>query len=279
MALNMNLLREAEKAVREQVPTASPLLGMILGSGLTALSDIIHVGRELDYADIPGLGRTAVKGHGGRMLFGDYEGLQLFLFQGRRHWYEGVGWEPVAIPVFILKAFGARILVVTNAAAGIREDLVPGSLMVIDDHINAMPSHPLSGEHDSFWGPRFPDQSVVYDRELMSMVDVGAAREKCRIAHGVYMAVAGPVYETPAEIRAFRMLGADAVGMSTAPEACLANAAGMRVLGVSCIANKAAGLSSTPLSHDEVAADAGRAVPDLKRLISAFLGEVAKRLK
>ena len=278
MALNMSVLRKAEEAVRRRFADAKPLIGCLLGSGLAAASDVFHVIEELDYADIPGLGRPTVKGHAGRLTLAECEGLQAFVFEGRRHWYEGEGWEPVAIPVFLLKSFSARILVVTNVAAGIRKDLAPGRIMLIDDHINAMGAHPLIGERDSFWGPRFPDQSAVYDPELRAVVDEAAANENRDIAHGVYLAVAGPAYETPAEIRAFRTMGADAVGMSTVPEASLAGAAGMRVLGVSCIVNRAAGLSSATLKHDEVTREAGKTAPALRWLLTAFLSRMAERL-
>ena len=275
-ALNQRSLHNAAEAVRERFPNAEPVCGLILGSGLAGAADFFSVRDRLDYQEIPEFGRPTVGGHPGCLLWADYAGLQAFVFQGRRHWYEGDGWEPVALPVYLLKTFGACVLIVTNAAGGIRHDLQPGQLMIIDDHINAMASNPLIGPRDPFWGPRFPDQSALYDPQLRALMDRAAEHEGKTLAHGVYLAVSGPTLETPAEVRAFKIWGADAVGMSTVPEAILANAAGLRVLGLSCIANVAADVSCSPMRHEDVTAVASDALPEVTRVLQAFLKELAR---
>ena len=181
----------------------------------------------------------------------------------------------MALPVYLLKKLGASVLVLTNAAGGIRDDLAAGDLMIIDDHINAMGVNPLTDNSDPTWGPRFADQSSVYDPELRGFLDKAAARAKLRVSHGIYLATSGPTYETPAEIKAFRSLGADAVGMSTVPEAMLANAAGLGVAGISCVANRAAGLSSGALTHNDVLNAVQNAIPAMKALLAAFWDEMA----
>jgi purine-nucleoside phosphorylase len=221
----------------------------------------------VNYQDVPGLGGTQVEGHAGRVAVAEIERKEILVFQGRRHWYEGAGWEPVAIPVYVSLRLGAGALILTNAAGGVRPDFSPGDLMVIDDHINAMGVHPLVGRHDPAWGPRFPDQSAVYDPGLRGVMDQAAASLSLPVRHGVYLATTGPTYETPAEVAAFRRLGADAVGMSTAPEAILGHAAGLRVAGISCIANAASGADGSRISHEEVVEVIRRTLPVMRRLI------------
>jgi len=197
-------------------------------------------------------------------------GLQVLVFQGRRHWYEGVGWEPIALPVYVAREMGASCLVVTNASGGIRRDLEPGRLVLITDHINAMGANPLAGPHDPFWGGRFPDQTHVYDPELSKLLKEAAVHVGIPLTPGVYLATTGPTYETPAEVRAFETMGADVVGMSTVPEAILGNAAGMRVAGLSCVANMATGISETPLSHDDVVSAVQASQRKLATLFTEF---------
>lgn len=265
--MDKNLQERAVSAVRQKWPDVAPRFGAILGSGWGDVVDALDVVDTLEFASIPGLGRTGVEGHSGRLVRARAAGMELLVFQGRRHFYEGEGWTPVAIPVRILKELGAEGVVLTNAAGGIRKDLEPGRLMLIEDHINFIGSHPLIGRHNPAWGPRFPDQSEVYSKELREQAIAAAMSVGEPISRGVYLALSGPCYETPAEIRAYRMLGADAVGMSTAPEAVLASAAGLKVLGISCITNLAAGISPTPLSHEEVAETSKAA---MTRLIAFF---------
>ncbi len=276
--MNEKALAESAEIVRREFGGAAPACGVILGSGLSAAADMFGARRSLDYRKVPGLGKATVDGHPGRLLWAEFAGMELLVFLGRRHWYEGDGWEPVITPVYILKKLGARALVLTNAAGGIREDLSPGRIMIIDDHINAMGANPLAGPHDPFWGPRFPDQSEVYDPELRRLTDAAARDSGCEFSHGVYAGVAGPATETPAEVRALRILGADAVGMSTVPEAMLAKSSGMRVFGASCIVNMGAGLSFHRFSHEQVTSAAGAAVPEMQRLLAAFFCEPVRSL-
>jgi purine-nucleoside phosphorylase len=246
-----------------------------MGSGWRDVVSGFRVLHAVRYADVPELGAPQVAGHGGELLLAHHTGVNLLVFSGRRHWYEGAGWDPIAFPVALAKTMGAQGLLLTNSAGGIRSDLTPGSLMVIDDHINLMGLNPLAGPETPFWGARFPDMSRVYDIDYRARLDAAAHGTGIKLTHGVYLAVSGPSYETPAEIEAFRRLGADAVGMSTVPEAILAHAAGLRVAGLSCIANAAAGRAGI-LSHKEVLAGAKAAIPSLTRLIQAFVEQIAQ---
>jgi purine-nucleoside phosphorylase len=264
--VNRELLEQAKQALAKRWPGAHPVRGLICGSGWSAVVAEFSARGAIDFAEIPGLGAPGVAGHTGQAIWADLAGQETLIFQGRRHWYEGEGWTPVAIPVFLMKQMGVRTAVLTNAAGGIRKDLKPGDLMVIDDHINLL-GNPLIGPHDPAWGSRFTDQSQAYDPGLRKMADRAGKAAGVKPAHGTYLATSGPTYETPAEIRAFRTLGADAVGMSTVPETLLANSAGMRVLGLSCITNFAAGISSTPLSHEEVTSTTQAAMPRMKALL------------
>jgi purine-nucleoside phosphorylase len=272
--MNREHLQAAVDAVRRAWPEVAPDGGMILGSGWSEVAEAFPIVDALPYADIPGLGAVRVAGHAGRLLWADVQGASILIFQGRRHGYEGEGWTPVATPVFILRALsapvpGACALLLTNAAGGIHERLQPGDLMIIEDHINAMFTNPLIGAHDPEWGPRFPDQSQVYDPGLCDLL-ARAAGNGPPLHRGVYLATSGPAYETPAEVRAYRCLGADAVGMSTVPEATLGRAAGLRVAGLSCITNRAAGLSSAPLTHEEVTETARRAMVRMTAVVQGF---------
>jgi purine-nucleoside phosphorylase len=268
------ILDQALKHVRIHWPQARPSYGLICGSGWGDVVAAFQPKDSMEYDRLPGLGRPGVIGHRGRLIWAASEKMETFIFQGRRHWYEGEGWTPVAIPIYLLKQLGASILVITNAAGGIRKDLKPGDLMLIDDHIDFIGDNALIGPHRQVWGPRFPDQSGVYDETLRLLAEKAAKKARVKLRHGVYLATAGPAYETPAEIRAYRLLGADAVGMSTAPEALLAHAAGLRVLGLSCIANFAAGIVKAPLSHDAVAAATKVVLPTMKALLAELWKEL-----
>jgi purine-nucleoside phosphorylase len=267
--INPLTLDSAVEAVQKLWPDARPECGLILGSGWgQAVADL--KGLELPYSRIPGFGKPGVMGHAGKLLSATVNGTEVFIFQGRRHWYEGEGWTPVILPLYLLHAFGARVVLLTNAAGGIRNDLKPGSLMAIDDHINMLGSNPLIGPHNPGLGTRFPDQSEVYDKPLREkLLKAGADTT------GVYIATSGPTFETPAEIKQYRSMGADAVGMSTVPEAIIANALDMQVAGLSCICNWAAGISPTKLTHEDVNRVAAEAMPRMKSTINAFLEELA----
>lgn len=263
-------------AVKKAFPKAKPLVGMILGSGLSDIAEAFEPLGVLSYDRIPGVGAAGVAGHAGRLVWGKSAGIETFIFQGRRHYYEGVGWEAVATPLFLLKSLGAQAVFLTNAAGGTNPKWRAGDLMLIEDHINMMGVTPLLGAHDPFWGPRFPDQSFIYDRQLRAALARAGKQSKVALRRGVYFAGTGPTYETPAEVRAWRKLGADAVGMSTVPEAMLANAAGLRVVGLSCITNMAAGILNQPLTHQEVFETSQKAMASMKKLILQFWKELAR---
>jgi purine-nucleoside phosphorylase len=241
----------------------------MLGSGWgDAVEDF--QGLEIDYSKIPGFGKTGVMGHAGKLRSTVINGMEVFIFQGRRHWYEGEGWTPVILPIYLLHAMGAETVLLTNAAGGIRPNLPPGSLMVIEDHINMLGSNPLVGPHNPMLGTRFPDQTEVYSKALRDKL-MKAGADAC----GTYVATTGPTFETPAEIRQFKAMGADAVGMSTVPEAIVANALGMQVAGLSCICNWAAGIGGTRLTHEDVNQTAAAAMPRMQKTISLFLEGMA----
>jgi purine-nucleoside phosphorylase len=268
--MNTDLLSQAAETVRQSFPGVAPRAAAILGSGWSDVVDAMDAVTVIPYSEIPGLGASQVAGHAGRMVLANCGNSQVLIFQGRRHWYEGIGWNPIALPVYLCAQFGVSHLLLTNAAGGIRADLTPGALMMIEDHINGMGGSPLVGPHDPTWGPRFPDMTNVYDTASREIMSRAASQQQIELASGVYMATHGPAYETPAEIHAYRALGADAVGMSTVPEALLAHAAGIRVAGISCITNLAAGVSDTPLSHDEVIEETARSQPRMQALLPAY---------
>lgn len=274
--MHIELLEKALAKVKQHFGNPAPQAGLILGSGWGDVLESFEVLQTLPYEEIPGLGKTGVVGHSGRLVLARGAGILTFIFQGRRHFYEGEGWTPVSLPVYVLKQIGVTWVLLTNAAGGVREDLTPGSLMVLSDHINNMGTNPLIGPHHPCWGPRFPDLSNAYDKPMRAALKRAADAAGLKVSEGVYLAGSGPFYETPAEIRAFRTLGADAVGMSTVPEALLANAAGLRVAGLSCITNSAAGISKHPLSHEEVTETSKQTMPKMKSMIAGFWKEMSK---
>ena len=227
-------------------------IGLVLGSGLGAFAEQMPEAFALNYGEIPHWPAAKVIGHVGRLVGGNVRGRRVLALAGRAHFYEGHDLRTVTFPVRVLKRLGVPTLLLTNAAGGINTKFAQGALMVIDDHINMLGTNPLVGPNEDRFGPRFPDMTDVYSKRLRGLADEAARAIELPIEHGVYLAVHGPSYETPAEIRAFRALGADAVGMSTVPEAIVARQMGMDVLGISCISNMAAGVLPQPLHHDEV---------------------------
>ncbi len=268
--MNQEIMEQAARAVQERFSGCMPKAGLVLGSGWSDVVGGFEVHAELDYDAIPGLGRTSVAGHAGRLVWARTGGFDTLIFQGRRHFYEGDGWTPVVLPIYVLRKLGAETLLLTNAAGGVRSDLAPGTLMAIADHINRFPTNPLIGPHKTFWGPRFPDLSCVYDAALRAKLKEAAAAIGETLAEGVYLASTGPAYETPAEVRSYQVQGADAVGMSTVNEAIMAHAAGLRVAGLSCITNWAAGISPTPLTHEEVTETTRHAMPRMRAFLQAY---------
>lgn len=241
----------AAEVIRRRCGTV-PELAVILGSGLgdvaTSLTDAITV----PYVELPNWPMSTVVGHPGRLVIGTCGGRRVAALAGRVHAYEGYSLDAVAFATRVMARLGVTRVVLTNAAGGVNAGFSRGTLMIIDDHINLLGANPLAGPHDDRLGPRFPDMTEVYSAKLRLIGDEAAAAEGLSVAHGVYAAVPGPSYETPAEIRYLRAIGADAVGMSTVPEAIVARQMGLDVLGLSCITNMAAGVRSTPLSHDDV---------------------------
>lgn len=278
MSMDFRQLAPAADFVRQQWPAARPRAGLMLGSGWDAAADFFHIRASLPYSAIPGLGASTVAGHSGQLHWCEAFGVETFLFQGRRHFYEGAGWAPVALPVYLLQQCGAQLLVLTNAAGGIRADLRAGDLLVLSDHLNLMGGNPLIGPHEPCWGPRFPDLSHVYDRSLGKRLERIFQTLAIPFYSGVYAALTGPTYETPAEVRMLRALGADAVGMSTVPEALLAHAAGLRVAALSCIANAAAGLQAQSLTHEDVIETSRAMMPRLRGVLENLWKELSDEL-
>ena len=229
-----------------------PTVGLVLGSGLGDFADTLENPQKIPYADIPDFPQPTVEGHCGAFVFGTKQGKSVVVLQGRLHYYEGFTQQEITLPIRVLAAIGVKTLVLTNAAGGVNLDYKPGTLMLISDHINFSGMNPLIGPNLEKFGPRFPDMSDLYTASLRSAIKEKAAEADIPLEEGVYLMYSGPNYETPAEIRAFRILGADAVGMSTAPEALVAGHSGMDVVGVSCITNMAAGILPVKLSHAEV---------------------------
>jgi purine-nucleoside phosphorylase len=258
-------------AVRARAKGFSPKVGLVLGSGLGAVADLCTPAAEIAFSDIPHLGRASVKGHAGTLLLGVLAGVPVAVLKGRLHSYEGWNAAEAAFPVRLLCWLGVRALVLTNASGAIRPGLAPGDLVLLTDHLNLSGSNPLVGPNDDAVGPRFPDLSEAYAPGLRAAMKASAAKLSIRVHEGVYAMMAGPSYETPAEVRMLRTLGADVVGMSTVPEVIVAAHQGVPVVALSCIANAAAGLGSAPLTHEDVQAASGGAVATLSRLLTEFL--------
>jgi xanthosine phosphorylase len=248
----------------------APRLGIILGSGLGAVADALEDAVTMPYTELPEFPRPSVHGHAGTLALGRLSGLPVACMQGRAHVYEGGDHGAMRGPVRTLKAAGAEALLVTNAAGSLNPEVGPGALMAISDHINLLGVNPLTGPNDDAVGPRFPSLRDAYDPDLRAVLHAAAQDLDIALAEGVYLATAGPSFETPAEIRAFRTLGADAVGMSTVPEVILARHAGLRVVAVSAITNLAEGMGGEELSHEQTLRYANQAAGYLTRLIIEF---------
>lgn len=250
-------LKEASCYLKERI-TIVPELAVILGSGLGAFAELVEERVVIPYQDIPHFPISTVEGHAGQLVFGKVAGRSVLVMQGRFHYYEGYVMQEVTFPIRVMQVLGVTGLIVTNAAGGINAAFSGGELILIKDHINLMGENPLRGANLSDRGPRFPDMSEAYDLEWRQKALEVAEKIGVRPQEGVYVAVSGPSYETPAEIRFMRTIGADMVGMSTVPEVIVANHGGMRVLGISCVTNMAAGILGQKLSHDEVMETAER---------------------
>lgn len=249
----------------------SPRVGIVLGSGLGAVADAVSDPVVVGYEELPGFPRPTVSGHAGRAVLGSIGGVPVTVLQGRAHLYEGGSLDALRAPIRALRAAGASVLVLTNAAGSLRADVGPGSLMAITDHINMTGVNLLAGPNDSSVGPRFPSLRDAYDPALVAVMRESARGLGIDLAEGVYLAVGGPSFETPAEIRAFRVLGADAVGMSTVQETIVARHCGLRVAAVSVITNLAEGMTDEPLSHEQTLNAAQDGAGDLARLLLDFI--------
>jgi purine-nucleoside phosphorylase len=265
---------EAVAAVKARAPGAVPDVAIVLGSGLGDFANRLQDATTIPYGDLPNWPASKVIGHDGKLVIGTLAGKRVAALSGRAHFYEGHDLRTVSFAARVIGRLGVKALILTNAAGGINVALTPGTLMVMDDHINFLGSNPLVGPNEDAFGARFPDMSEVYSRRLRGVADDVARQQGLAIGHGVYVAVHGPSYETPAEIRAFRALGADAVGMSTVPEAIVARHMGVEVLGISCITNAAAGVLPQPLNHDEVMEVARKVRGAFAALLEGIIGRL-----
>ncbi|MDB4963723.1 MAG: purine nucleoside phosphorylase inosine and guanosine-specific [Myxococcales bacterium] len=266
----------AAQAIRER-SDFMPKVGLILGSGLGGFAESFDTPVAIDYGDIPHFPRSHVVGHKGRLVLGTRGGTCCVAMQGRVHMYEGHSAATAAFPARVLVALGAQVIIVTNAAGGLNPTWQPGTLMLIRDHIDLLRDHALRGPNDERLGPRFPDMTHAYAPELRSLVRDVADTAKIPLQEGVYVAMPGPTYETPAEVRMLQTLGADATGMSTVPEVCVARHMGARVIGISCITNQAAGITGQALSHEEVTETANRVRATFEGLLDRILAALVAR--
>ena len=246
-------------------------IGVILGSGLGDYAEALEDAVKLPYSEIPGFPRSTVAGHAGMWSCGTLHGKRVVMMQGRFHYYEGYGMKDVTLPVRVMQKIGVKTLIVTNAAGGVNLGYHPGELMVIGDMFSMTAQNPLIGPNLDAFGPRFPDMSCAFDKELRALAHECANEQGFALREGVYAQMTGPTYETPAEIRMLRTLGADAVGMSTVPEVIVARHGGMRVLGISCITNMAAGILDQPLNHAEVTETANRVKGQFRNLLDRII--------
>lgn len=273
MNVNYEKLMKCFECVQQKI-TFKPEIALILGSGLGDYADTMEVVETLDYHDIEGFPVSTVPGHKGRFVFGYAGGVPIVAMQGRVHFYEGYKPQDVVLPIRLMKLMGAKVLFLTNAAGGINRSFNAGDFMLITDQISMSVPSPLIGENIDELGVRFPDMSEVYSRRLRKIIENSAMTAGVPLRRGVYIQTTGPQYETPAEIRAYERLGADAVGMSTAIEAIAARHAGMEICGISCISNLAAGISVNPLTHAEVQETADRVAPLFKKLVTQAIKDI-----
>lgn len=271
-------LNRCYEAVKERLPFV-PKLALILGSGLGDYAEHVTVEKTIPYESIEGFPRSTVAGHKGQFVFAKVKGVPTVMMQGRVHYYEGYPMQDVVLPVRLMKKMGAEILFLTNAAGGVNENFHAGDLMMITDQISSFVPSPLIGANREDLGPRFPDMSEIYRREYRKIIRESSKALNIDLQEGTYLQFTGPAYESPAEIRMVRTLGADAVGMSTACEAVAANHMGMKILGISFISNLAAGMSTQPLSHKEVQEAADLAAPKFRALVTEVIRRIGEHEK
>lgn len=269
----LNKINESKDYILSEI-NKLPKVGLILGSGLGTLGDKIENPIKLKYEEIPNFPRSTVEGHAGQLVIGDLGGKTVVAMQGRFHYYEGYPMKDVTFPIRVLIRLGIESLIVTNAAGGVNLDFTPGDLMIIKDHINFTGQNPLIGKNYDQLGPRFLDMSKAYDSGLIDTAKKTGEKLGIGLKEGVYMWFTGPTYETPAEVKLARILGADAVGMSTVPEVIVANHEGIKVLGISCITNMAAGILDQPLNHEEVVETSMKVKDKFEKLIVEILNSI-----
>lgn len=268
----MDEMKRIDEAVAKVLAVCGKAdIGVILGSGLGDYAEALEDAVKLPYSEIPGFPRSTVAGHAGMWCCGTLYGKRVVMMQGRFHYYEGYGMKDVTLPVRVMQKIGVKTLIVTNAAGGVNLGYHPGELMVIGDIFSMTAQNPLIGPNLDAFGPRFPDMSCAFDKELRALAHECANEQGFALREGVYAQMTGPTYETPAEIRMLRTLGADAVGMSTVPEVIVARHGGMRVLGISCITNMAAGILDQPLNHAEVTETANRVKGQFRNLLDRII--------
>lgn len=254
-----------------------PKIGLILGSGLGDLADELENRVAVPYSEIPHFPESTVEGHLGQLVFGTHQGVPVVAMQGRFHFYEGYSQQEVVFPVYVFQQLGIQTLIITNACGGMNQAFSAGDLMLITDHLNLTGSNPLIGPNHPELGPRFPDMSEAYDRELIALAEKVANHQGISLQKGVYAGITGPSYKTPSELIMLRKLGGDVVGMSTVPEVIAARHAGINVLGISCITDMAIGEELEPLTHEQVVEMANRTKPKFIQLVKGILVEVGKR--
>lgn len=267
------MIEETLDYINEYTDNFEPEIGIVLGSGLGDLADK-YCDIAIPYSNIPHFAKSTVQGHKGQLVFADINGRKVVMMQGRNHFYEGHSMSDVTYPIKVMKKLGVKTLILTNAAGAVNKSFRPADLMVITDHINFMGTNPLIGRNDENFGVRFPDMSEVYSKNLIKIVDAAGRLLKLDLKHGVYMATTGPSYETPAEIKMARFMGADAIGMSTVPEAIVANYCGIEVIGISCISNYATGVSTKKLNHEEVIETTDKVKAKFKELVLLLLKNI-----
>ena len=267
------MMKETLDYIQTYTDDFKPEIGIVLGSGLGDLADT-YCEFAIPYDKIPGFAKSTVEGHKGQLVFAQINKRNVVMMQGRNHFYEGHSMQDVTYPIKVMKKLGVKTVIITNAAGAINKSFRPGDLMVITDHINLMVTNPLIGPNDPDLGVRFPDMSEVYNKNLIKIVDAAGRLLKIDLKHGVYVATTGPSYETPAEIKMARFMGGDAAGMSTVPEAIVANYCGMKVIGISCISNFATGISSKKLSHEEVIETTEKVKAKFKELVLLLLKNI-----
>ena len=269
-------IQAAVKSIQER-STLRPKVGIVLGSGLGPIADQLIEKTIIPYGEIPYFHRTSVEGHAGKMILGEFHGIPVVFLQGRFHVYEGYPMEDVVFPTRTVCGLGIQTLILTNAAGGVNTKFRECDLMVINDHINLMGDNPLKGHNIAEMGPRFPDMSEAYNHECIKIIEEEGKKASIPLHYGVYAGLLGPTYETPAEVRMLRTLGADAVGMSTVPESIAANHLGVEVVGISCITNLAAGISNSKLSHDDVVSHSKLAAKKLSSILEKVVPRIANR--